>query len=520
LDKLTLVTILAPIYWRNHRTLLTSSIRMLGLAVGSCLCLEGVLLDPGFAQQMPGGPVISQDQRRFDSQNPPLTSPVFTSTESPPTQFVNEPYSLGPGDRLQVVLFRLSQYSGEYEVQIDGTLNLALVGTVTVEGLTVEEATALISERYGQMLRRPIVTLNIISRRPLVIGIAGEVNRPGSYPLQVEGTSYAKLTQLLQIAGGITQSANLRNVQIRRQEAGRTELISANLWHLLNTGDLSQDIVLRDGDSVFIPSTLVPLEESPLLADANFFTNVPINVAVTGEVFRPGPYRLQGGATRTGDAGLPGGEGGSGGPVSVTDAIQVAGGIKPLANIRQIEIRRTTRTGSQETFQVDLWTLLQGDDLKQDAILQEGDTIYVPTAPAELSPAEATQLAEASFSPNTIRINVVGEVTSPGLVEVPPNTPLNQGLLAAGGFNNRAREDTVGLVRLNSDGTVTQREISVDFTQGINDDDNPTLRNNDIIIVGTSGLSDFSDTLGSISRPISDFLFILGAPFRFLNFLD
>jgi polysaccharide export outer membrane protein len=111
-------------------------------------------------------------------------------------------------------------------------------------------------------------------------------------------------------------------------------------------------------------------------------------------------------------------------------------------------------------------------------------------------------------------------VRNAGLVEVPPNTPLNQGILAAGGFNTRARETSVGLVRLNPDGTVTQREINIDFAQGISDADNPTLQNNDIVIVGRSGLASFSDTLGSVANPLSSFLNILTAPFRFFNLFD
>ena len=75
----------------------------------------------------------------------------------------------------------------------------------------------------------------------------------------------------------------------------------------------------------------------------------------------------------------------------------------------------------------------------------------------------------------------------------------------------------VGLVRLNPDGTVTQRELNVDFAQGISEDGNPVLQNNDIIIVGTSGLADFSDTLGAITSPLADFLFILRAPFNLFD---
>jgi polysaccharide export outer membrane protein len=404
-------------------------------------------------------------------------------------------------------LFQMPQYSGEFEVQVDGSLSLPLVGNVNIRDLTLEQASAAISQRYGQYLRRPGVTLNLLNRRRLVVGIAGEINRPGAYPLSIEGTAFPKLTQLFEVAGGITQSANLREVQIQRQINGRTQVFTTNLWDLINTGNLSQDIVLRDGDSIFIPSTLVPLDEAPILAAARFSpdSSVPITISVVGEVFRPGPYALQGVGTRTGN---------------VSDAIQIAGGIKPRANIRQVQIRRVTRSGGEQVFSVDLWSLLQTGETRQNAILQDGDTVFIPTATAAISPAEAAVVAAASFAPNTIRVNVVGEVQRSGQVDVAPNTTLNQGILAAGGFNDRARQDAVGLVRLNPDGSVTQREIPVDLAQGMDEANNPALQNNDIIIVGETGVAKFSDGLGIVTGPIADLLFILGAPFRLFDFFN
>jgi len=489
---------------------------MIGLGL---LTLGGDILVPqaSLAQRMPGAPAVSAP---LVENSQPRSTPVVATPELSP-QPVNEPYVLGQGDRIKVTIFRAPDYSGDYDVQVDGTLNLALVGPVTVAGLTVEQATELISNRYAQVLRRPLVTISLTNRRPLVVAVAGEINRPGSYSM--DGANYPKLAQLFAMAGGVTPSADLRNVQIRRQQNGRTEVFTTDLWQLVNAGDTNRNLNLRDGDSIYIPSTIVPLNEGPLLAASTLAGDgsEPINVAVVGEVFRPGPYLLRGGAARTGRAGATGGEQGFGAkPTTVTDAIQVAGGIRPSANIRQIEIRRTTRSGSQESFQVDLWQLLQTGDLGQNAILQEGDTVVIPTATDIIDPAEATSIAAASFSPNSISINVVGEVRNQGRVDIPPNTPLNQGILAAGGFNNRAREDIVGLVRLNPDGSVTQREISIDFTQGINDENNPILLNNDIIIVGTSGVANFSDTLGSIANPISNLLFILGAPFRLFNLFN
>ncbi|MEO0770685.1 MAG: SLBB domain-containing protein, partial [Cyanobacteria bacterium J06649_4] len=295
------------------------------------------------------------------------------------------------------------------------------------------------------------------------------------------------------------------------------QLVTVNLWDLLANGNLSQDVVLQDGDSIFIPTALVPLDNAALLADASFASDVnqAINIAIIGEVYRPGTYTVQGGVARTGNAGTPGSAASANTPTTVTRAIQVAGGIKPRADVRKVQVVRPTRAGAPQVFEVDLWQLLEVGDLKQDAILQEGDTIFIPMATA-LSPEETSQLADASFSPDAIQVNVVGEVERPGTVQLPPNTPLAQGILAAGGFNTRASQGSAELVRLNEDGTVERTEIPVDFAQGLSEENNPLLRNNDVVIVNRNGLAAVSDTLGSVLNPLGG-VFSL---FRFFNIFD
>lgn len=313
--------------------------------------------------------------------------PQTPNAATQPTADLANAYTLGRGDRVRLDIFNVPEYGGEYLVLADGTLSLPLVGPISVQGMTLKQASSVVAAKYGQsILNRPIVTLSLVNVRPIKIAIAGEVNRPGAYnfsstDLEKQG-GVPTVTSAIQIAGGITQSADIRNIQIRRAlPVGETadQLINVNLWQLLQTADLKQDLPLRDGD-----------------------------------------------------------------------------------------------------------------------------TIVVPVAPP-LSPAEATKLAAASFSPNTIRVNVVGEAVRPGTVEVPPNTPLNQALLAAGGFNNRAKKDAVELVRLNPNGTVTRQSIAINLAQGLDEKHNPALRNSDTIVVRRSSLAGVSDALGTILSPITGF---------------
>ncbi|WNZ27662.1 sugar ABC transporter substrate-binding protein [Leptolyngbya sp. NK1-12] len=431
-----------------------------------------------------------------------------------------DPYTLGAGDQIRIDIFKLTQYSGENTVLVDGTLNLPVVGSVYIRGMTLEQAASAIAAQYSQrrILRSPIVTVSLVAPRPVKIGVSGEVNHPGSYTLERQSGQVPTLTQILEEAGGIRQSADLRRVQLRRlQPSGAEEVIVVDLWQFLQTGDARYNVTLRDGDAIVVPTAKdMSLAESSQVAAASFAADADqsINIAVVGEVFRPGPYTVTGTA-RTAEAGVPGGTTMLGTAPTVTRAIQVAGGITPTADVRKVQIQRRTRTGLEQNFTVDLWQLLRAGDLNQDAILQDGDTVLVPTV-TNLDPEEAAQIAAASFSPDTIRINVVGEVVQPGVVEVPPNTPLNQALLAAGGFNNRA-EQTVLLVRLNPNGSVSQQQVDVDFTQGIDSDANPALRNNDVIVVKRSGIAAISDALGTATDPLTRFFTLFSIPLNFFR---
>jgi polysaccharide export outer membrane protein len=442
------------------------------------------------------------------------------SNSAAPTASEEDGYVLGSGDRIRIDVFNVPEFTGEFLVLPNGTVNLPQAGAVPVQGRTLRQASQAISARYSTILTRPIITLSLLAARPITIVLAGEVNRPGTYTIPASpgaGDSgiVPNLTRTLQLAEGVTQAADLRRVQIRRVRPGSPnsdEVVTVNLWQLIQAGDSRQDLRLRDGDSVFIPSSAdINLQEARQLAAANFATksNRPMKVAIVGEVNRPGPYTIfetaaaTGGTTNTTPVGQA-----AAAPTqvaSVTQAIQAAGGITQSADIRNIQIRRLTRTGPEQTIKVDFWKLLKAGDVLQDLPLQDGDTISIPTA-ATVNEGEIIDVAGASFSPSRIVVNVVGEVERAGPVEIAPNAPLNQALLAAGGFNRRAKKSTVTLVRLNQNGTVTKRDISIDFAQGISGDRNPSLRNNDIIIVRRNAIAGISDALGAVTAPLSNFV--------------
>lgn len=539
-------------------------------------------------------------------------------------------YTLGPGDRLRVDIFNVPEYSGEFSILADGTINLPVVGAVPIQGQTIQRASSALTGYFSRYVKRPLVTISLLAPRPVQVAIAGEISRAGSYtvPFTLENRKFPTISQIIQLAGGTNQTANLRQVQVRRASTGR--VVSVNIFDVLQRGNTAQDISLRDGDTIFIPRSenvssadllrvsgsnlanqdaaikvavvgevgkpgtytlrgesspsggsaaigarvspptlteaikiaggstasadltkirvrrntrtgpgqTLPINLLSLLQSGDFSQDIvlqdgdtivlptssgvstanssliaasnlgpqsisPVKVVVVGEVNRPGTYTVQGAANTTnnntqltGTVALP----------TVTQAIQAAAGIKPTADIRQIQLIRTTRSGEQK-IALNLFKLLQQGDTNQDIILQEGDRIFIPLA-TNTSPQDVDLISSSTFSPATIRVNVIGEVATragrAGTVEVPPNTTLNQALLIAGGFDNvRANKSEVDFIRLNPNGTVTKRMIKLNFAKGIDPEINPRLQNNDTIVVGRSNLTRIGDGFSSILSPFT-----------------
>ena len=444
----------------------------------------------------------------------------YTQRQTVPTATgrVDTNYTLAGGDRIRISVFEVPEYSGEYQIPPGGGINLPLIGTVSLLGLTTEQSADLITQRYSRFLKRPIISVNLVSSRPININVAGEVTRPGGYSLSLQGgagdnpgVQYPTVLSALTTAQGVTASADLTRVELRRKLGrGPEQVLTLNLEQFLVTGTLPQDITLRDGDTVFVPmASNLDLARARNLSATTFAANptTPRTVAVVGEVIRQGTYLItqgaaEGSGTTTGAptiSGLP----------TVTRALQLAGGLTPQADIRNVVIRRPTRTGGEQNIKIDLWKLLESGDINQDLIVQDGDTIVFPTA-TEINRAEATQLATTTLSPSRIQVNVVGEVKRAGPIDIQPNSSLNQAILAAGGFNDaRATRANVDLVRLNPDGSVTKRLVKVDLTAGINEQTNPILRNNDVVLISRNGLAKTSDTINTVGGPLGTILSII-----------
>ncbi|HIK38470.1 MAG: SLBB domain-containing protein [Geminocystis sp.] len=453
-----------------------------------CLTLGlGLIIQTSIAAQTPPSPISHQRVLK------PLSPSSLSSNPQPP--ILNPPaYTLDGGDVIQVNVFALPQSVAT--VFNDGTITLPLIGVVNVRGKTIPEVNNLLTKLYSKYLKRPAVDVILLKTRPIQVAVVGEVNKPGNYSLSSQ-EKQARVSDLLVLAGGLTVSADIRQIQLKRKENSREEVYFLDFWQLLQRGDLSQDVRLQDGDVVIVPKKEnMELGEYRQLADATFGIkyNTPPSITIIGEVNSPGVYTLPV------DKGIP----------RLTTAIQLGGGVKELADIRNIVVTRTTRDGQTHTIAVNLWDMLQSGDINKDIPLRDGDTIFIPPA-KEIEPAEAEKIAMANFSPGKITVNVVGNVRQPGIITLKPNTSLNNAILAAGGFDQAGVNPVVELIRVNPNGTVTKREIKIDLQAAVNEQTNPILKNNDIVVV--SGTA-------PVNRGSNNILGVLGTIFPFLGIFN
>lgn len=141
--------------------------------------------------------------------------------------------------------FRSAEIQGHL-VDSEGRIFFPYVGEVRVEGLTLAEIRDEISKRLSRYIKNPQLDVRVAAFRSKKINVSGEVNTPGVVPVTDVPLT---LVEALTLVGGETDTAALQRVQVVRDGVARRFDVRA----LLEQGDLSQNMLLEDGDVVYVP---------------------------------------------------------------------------------------------------------------------------------------------------------------------------------------------------------------------------------------------------------------------------
>ena len=162
-------------------------------------------------------------------------------------------YVIGPGDVLQVFVWRTPELTATVPVRPDGRISTPLVEDMLAVGKTPSGLARDIEKVLGEYVRSPQV--NVIVTQPAgslgQIKVIGQVARPGAMPYRKGMT----VLDVLLAVGGINQYAAPNRARIVRSEGGRQTEIRVRLGELANDGDMRQNIELRPGDVLVVPES-------------------------------------------------------------------------------------------------------------------------------------------------------------------------------------------------------------------------------------------------------------------------
>jgi len=166
---------------------------------------------------------------------------------------VNETYRIRSGDKLSVKFLYHPEFNeASVVVRPDGFITLSVIDEVMARGLTVAELKAGIEKAYGETLLNPVVSINLIEYVAPRIYVGGQVTKPGRYELR-EGHT---LMQSIILAGGFTREANRKMVLHARPVGdGKLKMTAFNAMQMLSDSPAVQEVLLEDGDYVFVPDS-------------------------------------------------------------------------------------------------------------------------------------------------------------------------------------------------------------------------------------------------------------------------
>ena len=302
----------------------------------------------------------------FFQYSPTTFAPVDNSP-------VNPDYIIGPGDNLEVNFYGSAQ---ERKVKVfvnrESKVVLPYIGPINFLGMTYQEAKEHLNKTVEGSLIGTKVDMSIVETRSIGVYVLGEAYKPGRYVM----SGLSSVSNALFVSGGVNEQGSLRNIQIKRNN----KVISTyDFYDFLLKGSVDSDVVLQDGDVIFIP----------------FIEN---SVNLGGAFKRPHRYEFIEGE-------------------SVKDAIYLAGGFNSeVFGTPKLELSSVDSASAKRNISY------LDPKTASDISLKNGDVINISSV--------------AGVDPRTIKLS--GEIKNPGEYSIQPGDKILDILNRAGGFSSEA----------------------------------------------------------------------------------
>jgi polysaccharide export outer membrane protein len=231
---------------------------MIGFALLACVADAGQTSpqqqSPPPQQTPPSVPQPKQAPAPPAAPTPAPVTPVQPPGAQPqtvPTTGIEPPagYIIGARDVLSIIFWRDKDMTADVSVRPDGMISLPLINEVHAEGLTPDQLRDQVAQKAARYVADPTVSVVVREINSRQVFITGEINRPGAYSLMVP----TSVMQLISLAGGLREYAKAKEIVILRVEAGKQSAIQFNYKDVVNRKKLTQNILLKPGDTVIVP---------------------------------------------------------------------------------------------------------------------------------------------------------------------------------------------------------------------------------------------------------------------------
>jgi polysaccharide export outer membrane protein len=173
----------------------------------------------------------------------------------PPASAVDaNSYLIGPGDMLQVFVWRNPELSTSIPVRPDGKISTPLVENLVAIGKTPSQLAREMETALSEYVRSPKV--NVIVTTP--VSVFSQVKAIGQVKLP-QALAYRegmKVLDLVLAVGGLADFASGNRAKIVRTVEGKQVELRVKLEDLVNKGDMKQNLPLKPGDVLVVPESL------------------------------------------------------------------------------------------------------------------------------------------------------------------------------------------------------------------------------------------------------------------------
>jgi polysaccharide export outer membrane protein len=317
----------------------------------------------------------------------------------------------------------------------------------------------------NKMLHKTIIQFKAIINRKSLISLFLIVSVLINIPVQAEGSDESdKLTTDVADAGKVVLKATVTPPYVigagdeltitdrtLKDVFGQAETftltVAADGYITIPLPDGTQENILAAGNTLDDLSAQVRELFGKTLINPLVFVQIskyrPINLYIGGEVVKPGVYKVEARLTTE--------------PFTVTEAIQLAGGLKPRADITAITI---TRGSNYEKRDVDLKGILT-EGQNNDLNLQPGDAVYVKASSNFETQAQNNIPLLGKLAYQEVNVNVVGRVKSPGSITLGNDATLLDAIGKAGGVDLLGSTKKVKISRYDENGVYKTTKVNL-----------------------------------------------------------